>query len=179
MAVEYEMPRRSEHCAACQHTFEIGDIIQACLVETPAGYDRRDYCERCEVPAEPRVGLWKTRRRAPASRKSSTAFDRQATLDFFRRLAPDTPEKRQFQFVLALLLWRKKALTFETSRSSDEGEIWRFAVAKSDETFDLLRPDLDEQRMDELGAQLELLLSGVETDDEVFASAEAVENTDG
>jgi hypothetical protein len=179
LAVEYEMPRRADHCAACQHPFEVGDVIQACLVETPTGYDRRDYCGHCEVPAEPRIGLWRTHRRAPAVRHSSTVFDRQAALDFFRRLTPDTPERQQFQFVLALLLWRKKALVFESSRSDDQGETWRFAVPKSDEAFELPRPELDEQRMDQLGSQLELLLSGAEIGRDEFTTAEISEGADG
>jgi hypothetical protein len=165
VAGEWEMPRRSEACAACRYEFVPGDGIQAYLFESPEGYERRDYCANCRPADEPfAVGSWKTRRPQPTARKTPT-FDREALWRFFEQLEDaDTPERRQLRFVLALLLWRKKVLKFDRSETKDAREIWRFVAPQTGSAHTVERPDLDEERLERLGAQLETLLTG-EVDD--------------
>lgn len=180
MATEYQMPRRGERCCTCERRFEIGDTIQACLYETPAGYERRDYCATCEPPNEPCLALWRTRRPAPST-PPRTPFDREAILAFFRRLDDaETPAKLQLRFVLALLLWRKKVLAFESS-SADAGgvETWHFTLPKSDVAYDVRRPDLDEDRIEQLSAQLEALLTGDQADLSAADPMAPAETSDG
>lgn len=160
MAGDWEMPRRSDCCRACQTVFEPGTAFNAFLYDAPTGYERHDFCLNCNAPIEPPpLGSWRTRRPLPAARKSF-AFDREAVLGFFHRLRlAGTPEQQRFRFVLALLLWRKKALRFESSDARADGEYWRFAVPSSGERCDVLRPELDEEEIDRLSAQLEALLA--------------------
>lgn len=166
MASDWEMPRRSDSCSACQVAFEPGTVFNAFLYDTSAGYERRDFCLNCRPPAESApLGSWRTRRPVPTARKTF-AFDREAVLGFFHRLKDaQTPEQQRFRFVLALLLWRKKALKFETSETrEDGGEVWRFAVPASSERCDVLRPELDEEEIDRLSHQLESLLATASVD---------------
>jgi hypothetical protein len=155
------MPRRGSACNACQRAFEPGDAIQACLCESPGGYERRDYCLECEPANDPPpIGLWKTRRPKPVTAKTLN-FDREAIHGFFERLEDaQTPEQRQLRFVLALLLWRKKVLKFERSEDGEDGEVWHFVMPRTGATHAVPRPDLGEDELERLGGQLEVLLAG-------------------
>lgn len=161
MPDDWQMPRRGEACLVCKHAFEPGETIQAYLYESPKGYERRDYCVNCQPPDEPAaMGCWRTRRPEPATKKVRP-FDREAIYGFFERLEDaDTPEKRQLRFVLALLLWRKKVLQLARSETSGASEVWHFVVSRSGESHAVERPDLDEDQLERLGAQLEQLLAG-------------------
>lgn len=161
MATDWEMPKRGLVCAACNHEFDPGEAILACLHDTPDGYARRDYCDKCAPPAEPpAVGTWKTIRPLPIEKKQQT-FDQESIQKLFEQLEDaDAPAKLRLRFVLALLLWRKKVLKFDASHNDDEGEVWRFHATRTDATYDVRRPDLDEERLEHLGLQLESLLTG-------------------
>jgi hypothetical protein len=155
------MPRRGETCLACRRAFEVGQTLRAYLFEAPAGYERKDYCGDCRPADElAAMGFWLTRRREPQARKAM-AFDKAALLGFFERLEnADTPEKRQFRFVLALLLWRRKALKLDDTRKVDGQELWRFSSASGERTYAVVQPDLNEERIEQLSRQLEQALSG-------------------
>jgi hypothetical protein len=176
---DWQMPRRAEACAACRRGFEPGEPIRAYLYEFPEGYERRDYCANCRPPDEPfAIGAWRTRRPEPTTKKTA-AFDRQAIYRFFERLDDaDTPEKQRLRFILALLLWRKKVLKFNGSETRDEHEVWRFGAPHTDEMHAVVRPDLDEDQLERLGAQLELLLTGEVDDLNAVAANPAEDHAD-
>lgn len=165
MATDWQMPRRSDACCGCGVVFEPGANLTAILYDTLTGYERRDFCDACQPPADPSaLGSWRTRRPMPTTRKT-VAFDREAVLGFFQRLTnAESPEQLRFRFVLALLLWRKKALKFESSDTRSDGEYWRFTSVSSKERWDILRPELDEEEIDRLSKQLESLLASVSAD---------------
>jgi hypothetical protein len=158
---DWQMPRRAEACAACRRGFEPGEAIRAYLYEFPEGYERRDYCANCRPPDEPfAIGSWRTRRPEPTGRRRPS-FDREAIYRFFERLEDaDTPQKQRLRFVLALLLWRKKVLKLDRSDTRDEIEVWQFVAPRTGETHTVQRPELDEEQLERLGAQLERLLVG-------------------
>ena len=139
----------------------MGDEIRVLLYETAAGYERRDFCGSCEHPTEPPpLALWRTHRPTPATRPAAV-FDRDALFGFFVRMTlAEQPAQIQFRFVLALLLWRKRVLKFTDTNVSDGGESWRFVTVRGDQTFDVLKPELDEDQIERLSQQLESLLSG-------------------
>ena len=161
MSDDWQMPRHGEACEACRRSFEPGEKIQARLCEAPEGYERRDYCARCQPQAEiATIGTWWTHRPQPAD-KRVPAFDREAIYGFFEQLeGADTSEKQQLRFVLALLLWRKKVLKFDRSETRDDGEVWRFAAPASGTEHAVERPELAEDELERLGGQLEGLLTG-------------------
>jgi hypothetical protein len=159
---DLKMPRRADACAACNRTFEVGDSLQALLFDAPAGYERRDYCLAC-TPAEvaaSALAVWKTRRPAPTERKN-VPFDREAIYGFFQRIEQDdAPEKLQFRFVLALLLWRKRVLRFDRSEPGPAGETWHFSTPRGDRVHAVARPELAEEELERLSEQLEAVLAG-------------------
>lgn len=176
MSTDWQMPRRHDACVACAASFEIGAYFRAYLYETPAGYERRDFCLGC-TPAEPcePIGSWRARRPEPSTRRVR-AFDREAVLGFFQSLAgAESPEKLQFRFVLALLLWRKRMLKFESSEVCDGVDTWVFLLPATGERCRVGRPDLDETRIEELSRQVEDLLAGGPGELESVASGEGAQ----
>lgn len=180
MRNDWTMPRHAEVCAACGRPFEIGAIFQACLHEVAAGYERRDYCLECPPSEDPApVAAWKTRLPEPVATKLQP-FDREVIYRFFERLEEtDEPHSLQFRFVLALLLWRKKVLKLERSLESAGREIWEFVAPRSGAAHRVERPDLAEDELERLGAQLEQLLAGQPGDVEFVTTAGPAEDEDG
>lgn len=178
MAIDWEMPRRGAACLACQKAFKPDEVLRACLVEAPEGYQRRDYCLNCE-PANVAgvVGSWKTRC-PPAASKKTQVLDRAAIFELFAKLEDaDTPERVQLRFVLALLLWRKKALKFIGAEAREELETWNFTTPKGDADYAVLRPDLGEDQLERLGEQLESLLTGEISNFDALIPRENAEST--
>jgi hypothetical protein len=165
VSTDWNMPRRNENCAACAREFEVGETFVAALLTTAAGYERRDFCLRCSLPADLRpVGTWRTRRPESTPRKTQ-AFDREAIYAFFLRLEDARrPEQLQFRFLLALLLWRKKVLKLERSLDMGAHQIWEFSTPRTHETHRVTRPELDESELDRLSTQLETVLAAPPTD---------------
>ncbi|MGD8452224.1 MAG: hypothetical protein PVJ57_10435 [Phycisphaerae bacterium] len=180
MATEWQVTRAGRVCRQCERTFEVGEVFRAVLYETRAGYEREDYCQQCSPPAdrEP-VGTWQAQRAAPTTAKTPS-FDREAIYSFFMRLEDeDQPEKVQFRFLLALLLWRKKVLKFRETAEANGRECWVFSVTGGDQTYRVVRPELDEAQLEELSSQLEQVLAGGVVDLESPAAATPEESVDG
>src|ERR1051325_8715257 len=98
------MPRAGQNCSACRREFEADEEFRAHLYESAERYERRDFCITCEAPPLPfALATWRARAVSAAQRKS-IPFDRESIFAFFRQLEPDSPEKVQLRFVLALLL---------------------------------------------------------------------------
>lgn len=180
MSKDWNMPRRSDQCAACAKTFDPGQPLTAYLFETDAGYLRQDYCQTCHPPAEPQpLGSWQTRRPEPATRRA-ISFDTASIYAFFQQLEDaDTTRAEQLRFLLALLLWRKKALSLERTASTADAEVWEFAAPKSDIVHRVRRPVLSEDELEQLSGQIEQLMSGeMPTDETVSAESSAEQQHD-
>lgn len=162
MANEWNMPRPASHCAVCAREFAVGETFQALVIAEEGNFVRRDVCLGCPPPALlPPLGSWRVRRQAPQQRPAP-AVDREALYLFFTRLDADDPQREQFRFVLALLLWRKKVLALQDTLERDDGEVWRFTAGKDKQVHDVRRPELDEAEVERLSRQLEdLLASGL------------------
>lgn len=175
MATEWHLSRRSDHCVGCNAALAAGSIYHAYLYEQGDNYDRRDYCTGCEPPADPpAVGFWRARRPAAGHVQSSAiAFDREAVFAFFQRLGDaDTSQQRQFRFVLALLLWRKKVLKLVETTPVDGGEVWRFVAPHVSEEYRVDRPDLSDDDATRLSTQVEALLSSGMSADDLFTGSD-------
>ncbi len=157
--MDWQILRAAHVCARDGRAIEPGEMFRTYLFEAGEGYVRHDFCVNCHPENESEaVGSWQSRR--PARGAKAITLDREAIYGFFQRLADATePAKVQFRFVLGLFLWRKKVMKFETTEVTDAGEAWHFST-KTGDRHRLLRPDLDEERMEFLSRQLDLLLSG-------------------
>lgn len=169
MNQEWNVNRCGERCAACSRAFDVGEWVQTVLYARGEAYERRDFCAGCAAGAEDavRVGAWRARRAAPAAPKARP-IDREALLEFFRRLESDgAPERVEFRFVLALLLWRKKVLRLEGSRGAadaDAPDVWTFVQPSDGTRHAVVRPEIADERVDRLSESLESLLSDLASD---------------
>ncbi len=164
MPQDWMMPRRSDRCAVCQREFSVGEVLIVFLYDAPTGYERRDCCATCAAPAEPApVGSWKTRRADPRATagRATMVIDKPALLSALEQLSDATDVRRlQFRFVLALLLWRKRALKLDGTRDEAGVEYWDFTDSLSNTTHAIARPDLDEAELERLSSELEALIAG-------------------
>jgi hypothetical protein len=160
MSSEWNMPRRADQCSACGHVFEIGETFEARLYAAQGDYQRRDFCLNCPAPTDPvAIGTWRTHRPEPAAKRAQ-AFDREAIYGFFQRFEDaHDPERVQFRFVLALLLWRKKVLKLEQTGAVDGHEVWDFLMPRTGTAHRVTRPALDEDQLERLSSQLEQILA--------------------
>lgn len=160
MAKEWEVPKRSNACTACGRPFVDGEALAAYLQADGESYARRDQCLACDPPSDPPpLGTWRTRAALPSA--TGPVFDREGLFALLAGLgAASDPQPQRLRFVLALLLWRRKTLKLEDTRNDPDGELWIFRSTRSDDRYEIRRPDLDEGQAEQLSAQLEQLLAG-------------------
>ncbi len=165
MAKEYNIARSAGHCARCEKTLEPNEAFMATVVEQDGDLVRRDWCLACwnggdHGNAGELFGQWRAVVPEPTARKRLFVDD-DVLMNFVVRLAGDADESRQaFRFVLTLVLMRKRLLTYLRSRRDDEGrEIWTLRQRGGGE-HEVVNPELDEDRIAEVGAQLSEILEG-------------------
>lgn len=167
MATEWNVARHGENCAGCGHSFDVNETFRAVLYPgREEAFERRDYCLSCEPIADPNpIGQWRSHRPAPSVPKSRP-FDREAIYEFFLRFEDaHTPERLQFRFVLALLLWRKKVLKFRDTVQDKQGrELWVFSTPRDGAAHSVVKPELDQERIEQLSERLEDVLSSPVTE---------------
>lgn len=163
MANEWHVSRPNFVCSATGREFAVGEQFQAYLYETADGYVRRDFADDlCPLDARAAVGIWRLRRPAPSAPKTPI-LDAAALLAFFERLGQREDlgdEQLRFRFVLALLLWRKRVITFDASYAEDDAETWVFRRPRTPDTYNVIRPALDEAQVEALSHRLEQVIAG-------------------
>ena len=71
------------------------------------------------------------------------------------------PGRVNFRFVLALVLMRKKLLTYDGSATDEAGEeTWTMRLKADGQVRQVLNPQLDEHKIAELSGQLSEILQG-------------------
>ena len=167
MAKEFNIARTAGQCVKCERTLEPAEPYMAVVVEDDEQLQRHDWCLSCwddperEPIANP-FGQWRTQ--APVKGEKKKLFvDDELLLNFFHRLADDDqPARQSFRFVLTLVLMRKRLLTYNRSVKADDGtETWIVKQrGRPDEQFEVVDPDLDEDKIGEVSEQLAEILQG-------------------
>ncbi len=159
MAREYEIAGASGTCSACGREFAGGEAYVAALFQEGAGFLRRDYCPDCweaqRAQAHGAFSTWRGRTPHP-SQPAKRFVDDEVLVDFFERLGEDDePARVNFRFVLALMLMRKRLLTYDGSETDQAGrEIWNMTLRRQRKRVKVVHPPLDEAGIAEVSAQL-------------------------
>lgn len=157
----YEVSHPHGRCAVCGRVIEPDQKLMAALRENPQGFERLDICQNCwpQFDRGNVLAFWQTV--MPHTQVKRKVFvDDEVLCGLFERLADvSEPAKQQFRFVLGLILMRKKLLVYESSRKEQAGEIWSLRFKGKEELLDLLNPQLTEQQMHEVSAQLGEILN--------------------
>ncbi len=175
---EYEVVRTHGRCFATDRAFEEGEAFHSVIVETPTGFERRDYCDEAWTGApDDAICHFRTRMQHKAPRKK-TFVDDTVLMTFFDRLRDATePAKQRFRFVLALILLRKRLLRYENSRREGDGEVWIMRRTGDRSRHEIFNPGLSEDEIGEITAQLGSVLHAdlaeAEAEDEVDGGAES------
>ena len=158
---DWEIQKTLGRCWETDTVFEPGTEYYAALVDTDEGLQRRDYSIEYWQEHKPEVFcFWKTKMVAEEDKKKKTLFvDDDMLMTFFERLAGETdPEKINFRFVLMLVLMRKRILKYKSSTVEDGRERWLLRVTGQDREVEVLDPKLTEDKIEQLTAQIGVIL---------------------
>lgn len=177
---EYEITRAAGRCHVTGRALSEGEEFYTVLLETPQGFERRDYAiESWQGPPDGAVCHFRTR--LPRREEPRKVFiDNEALINFFLRLGDSTePGKLRFRFVLALILLRKRLLKYERTLREANGEYWEMRLLRDKSAHRIFNPALEDSEIEELTAQLGAVLAGfapaAEDAFEVEAAAQAAE----
>lgn len=158
---DWEIQKTTLVCATSGREFAEEEEVFSALYDEENAFVRRDYSADCWPPADlARVfSFWKTR--APKKDAPRKMFvDDEVILDFFRRLEGLADErKRNFRYVLALLMMRKKTLKFKEMRRAD-GEMVMILYDKvSDCNYEVIDPRLSEEQVEQVSEEIGQVLN--------------------
>jgi len=155
----WEIDKPLGRCFGSGKEIEPGQEYYGALVETEEGLQRRDFCAEFWESQKPEVFChWKTRLPRPDEKKQLFVDD-EMLMAFFERLAEETEqEKVNFRFVLALVLMRKRRLKYDAGKTEDGREIWRLRVVGEGAFADVVKPNLNEEQIQQLSSQIGQIL---------------------
>ena len=163
MTTEFAVSRPVGRCAISGRDIKPGEVFHTALFEQGEAFERRDYAAECWTgPPEGAFCAFRTRLAEKPSRKSLLVDD-DVLMQFFLRLADaGDAGKRNFRFVLALILMRKRLLKYERTRREETTEIWELRGAKDGQSHRVINPRLDEEQVAAVTAELSAILAGGE-----------------
>ncbi len=150
---DWEIPGGAVSCAGCGKEFSPGQGHYSFLYQEPKGFRRLDYCPACRSGAlYPFFSYWKTIR--PEKEKKSLVAD-EVLLKFFLRLY-ETQEKKDFLYVLALALERRRIL----KRIGKGEETLELELVKEKQRFQIPMPELGQEAISGVTEEVGRLLDG-------------------
>jgi hypothetical protein len=160
--MDWSLNNLSPHCMQCGYEFREGETVCSAVLESGDSFERRDFCENCDGdrPVAEIYAHWRTilpRKEAPSLRKAVNA---EAVREFFDKLAGEEDRnKRNFRYVLALLLMRRKTLRFVSVRRGEGGEELILRDPKTDQEHVVYNPQLAEDEILALTAEVGKVLN--------------------
>ncbi len=169
MAKDFKIAKTTGTCAKCSQLLPPGTDVIALAKMGEEELIREDYHVACWVePMEMEasankdvLGVW--RMTIPEKEeKKKLLIDDALLMNFFERLAgQEDPSRINFRYVLALILMRKKLLTYQgMDRQEDGTELWKMKMRGSDQVHEVVDPKLDEFMISEVSASLGEIMQG-------------------
>jgi hypothetical protein len=162
MSSEWEIARVTGRCAVTGRELGEGESYYAVLMETPAGLERRDYSiEGWPGAREGTFCHWKGKIPVKHKRQGPVSLDPELLTHLFMQLEESQSEPmQQLRFVIGLLLMRKRRIRMEQAIQEDGREFWQLRLLQDGSLHRVPNPQLSNEQVDRLGAQLMALLSG-------------------
>lgn len=157
----YSVARPQGRCAVSGRAIAPGERFFAALRETPVGLERLDLAAECWEGFDKRdlLAYWQATMPEPDARRPMFVDDT-VLCELFERLADvEEPAKRNFRFVLGLILMRKRLLSYEGTRHTENGEWWVVKLKGREQPLEMLNPHLDEAQTREVSGQLSEVLN--------------------
>jgi hypothetical protein len=156
---EWEIKKPLGQCSGSGKVIEAGEEYFAALVETPQGFERRDFCAEYWQQHKPQIFCYWKSKLVPPEQKKKLFVDDDMLMTFFERLANEVEEQKvNFRFALMLILMRKRLLKYDSSRMENGKEIWKLRLTGTDTMVDVVNPNLSEQQIEQLSSQVGQIL---------------------
>ena len=145
----------SKVCSGTGNPLVPDAVCWSVLTESDGKLVREDYSEEAwNGPPEDAAGYWKCT--VPShNERSSQQIDTQSLFEYFVQLceSPNTAEQ-DYQYVLALLLMRKRRLIAEDTIEIDDRPAMRLIGSGGEGPFDVPERELTDDQITQLQAQL-------------------------
>lgn len=155
MEMEFSFRPIAKACSRTGRVFRPGEECWSVLVERDGQLMRQDYAvEAWTGPPSGAIGHWKAV--VPGSADALRAkLDPDSLFESFVQLE-DSPNivQRQYRYVLALLLLRKRRLILEEVIEVDDRPLMRLIGSTGEGPFDVAEEDLNEDQIQRLQLQL-------------------------
>ncbi len=158
VAIDFEAPSFTRHCAATGREFSPGERYYSVLLADGADVKRLDYSlESWQGPPEKSIGFWKAQTPDKDSRKKHWAPN-DVMLQFFDELGTQ-PDKWDMRYVLTLLLVRRRVFRLEDERRDERGTpVAEVYCSKRNATFCVPIVMPKPERVEEIQQELATLL---------------------
>ncbi len=163
MPKSYKITPATGSCCKCSREFEEGQDFVAAVREEGEELVRDDYCSECWPSAadagdKDYFAIWQAK--MPQKQEKKKLFvDDDVLSDFFVRLG-DQPERVSFRFVLALVLMRKKILSYEGATRKDGRDVWLMRFKGDKKQYEVTDPHMTEEKISQVSRQLGQILAG-------------------
>jgi hypothetical protein len=163
---EWNIAKSERRCTVCDKTFAEEEGYYSAVYDAGAAFERRDFCDGCWATADRGTpfSFWRTE--VPRADQPKKMFvDDAVIFDFFKRLADeeDQATKRNFRYLLGLMLMRKKFLKFQDVDRRGGKEYLVLRRSRTKEEHRVLNPDLTEEELESVKAELtHILETGVD-----------------
>lgn len=170
---KWHIERPTGRCAKTGEPISDGEAYYAVLYEDGESF-RREEVSLTAWDGAPEDAFCHFKTRMPTKApKKKLLVDDNILMSFFVRLEDETAEvRRQFRFVLALILMRKKLLKYQETRQSGDGEIWIMRVTGQDKTHKVLNPKLEDSQIETVSRELSAVLHGDVADSLIESESE-------
>lgn len=157
--MDYRIKPLGRVCAASGELLEPGSLCHSVVLREGDEWKRLDFAPGNWTGApEGTIGTWTCRVPQPDAKPAK--IDPDALMRYLEQLTEEArPDREPLRYVLALLLVRKRRLEIEETRSDDEGEALVFNGLRGEGRFEVADPQLDEEAVSALQAELDLRLS--------------------
>ncbi len=149
-----------ETCGVCRKTFGKEEDLFSGLSRQQEKFERLDFCDSCwqAVDKGTLFCFWK---RKPRIKETQPTVDGNVVFDIFQRLeSSDERHDRNFRYILALLLMRRKRLKFLDVERAEHGEFLVLEDRQLDGVkYRLLDPGMSEEEMQKAKDEVDKLFS--------------------
>ena len=154
--MSYQFRPIGKNCAATGEPLEAGADCHSVLVQREGKLVRLDYSEAgwTEAPGDA-IGHWICEVPEPEIEKKKP-LDPNALMSLFEQLSESpNPAQEKLQYVVALLLMRKRRLVLEATRDDGENKWMTVAATHGEGTFEIRDRELAEDEFLEIQQQLD------------------------
>jgi hypothetical protein len=159
--MDWEIAKSLQRCQACEKPFDPQEEYFSALYDQDNKFVRKDFCPACWDKQDQTTlfSFWRTRC-IPEEKKVKKFVDDSVILDFFMRLQGTAdPSKKNFRYVLALLLMRKKLLKFDDIKKGEGGEALVLSLPAEGTKFEVYNPQLTEEQIQQVTEEVGQILN--------------------